>query len=392
MRPILCATLLAAAVFGCSSDSPQALRVHRGAFTSTMVITGELAARQGIDISVPPLPTWESSIKWMVEDGSYVRAGDRVVELDAGALPTRLETLRQEESQNVQELQQRDSETAADLEQKRLEIEKKSADAAKARMQAEVPRDILSPREYEQRQLALKRAETELAKAKETYDAALVGSRSERANLALKIDRAQREIERSAAALQTIFLRAPRDGIFVGRDLPWEGRSLRVGDRVWVGFALGSMPDLDTLQVTASLADVDDGRVQPGMEAWVTVDGYPGERFHGKVTGISAVAQESGRNTQRRFFRVTVNLDRIDKARMRPGLSTRVEIVRQRRASVLLASRDALRVRGKKASARLSDGRIVDVTVGSCSARECEILSGLQDGQRLRRFAEAPDA
>lgn len=262
----------------------------------------------------------------------------------------------------------------------------------KARLQASVPRDIVSPREYEQRQLALQKGESELAKAREVFDAKRRSHESERANLTLAIERTRREIERSRNALQTIFLRAPRDGIFVARDLPWEGRTLRVGDRVWVGFPLATMPELDSLQVIVFVPDVDDGRVRPGMSAFVTLDGYPRERFRGTVTGLSAVAQESGRNTQRRFFRAVVKLDRLDTDRMRPGLSARVEIIREEKPSALLAAREALTLDAHGARAALAGGGTVNVRVGSCSSRECVIESGLEEGDRLRHFVEGGDA
>lgn len=386
------AFVLAASVACSGSTDRNALRVSRGTFTSVMTLTGELEAKRGITISVPRLPNWETTVKWMVEDGTFVRAGERVVELDAGQLPGMLDTTRQQEMQAIQELQQRDSEWSADLQQKQLEMEKKNADLEKARMQAAVPRDLLAPREFEQRQLAFQKAEAELGKARELFTSQRSAIETERANLSLKIEKSRREIRRSSGALESLFLRAPSDGIFVVRELPWESRSLRVGDRVWVGFPLGSMPDLDSLQVSVALPDVDDGRIAPGMEAWVTLDGYPRERFHGKVTSVSAVAQDAGRNSQRRFFRAVVMLDRVDSERMRPGLSARVEVVREHRVGVLLAQREALRFEGAKVKAVLADGATKDVRVGSCNASTCVVVAGLEEGDVLRSFEENPGA
>jgi hypothetical protein len=102
-----------------------------------------------------------------------------------------------------------------------------------------------------------------------------------------------------------------------------------------------------------------------------------------RITDISAVAQESARSSLRRAFRVVVTLDRIDGARMRPGLSARVVVHRAAIASALLAPRAALDVTTDKAKARLLDGSLIDVTVGRCNPQECVVTGGLSEGQEL---------
>ena len=57
-------------------------------------------------------------------------------------------------------------------------------------------------------------------------------------------------------------LNAPRDGIIVIGEHPWEGRKFHVGDTVQPGWTIVSLPDLSAgMEVRAELSDVDDGRV-----------------------------------------------------------------------------------------------------------------------------------
>jgi len=51
--------------------------------------------------------------------------------------------------------------TAADLEQKQLEVEKKKAELDKAKLQSALPRDLISGRQFEERQTALRRTQTD---------------------------------------------------------------------------------------------------------------------------------------------------------------------------------------------------------------------------------------
>jgi multidrug resistance efflux pump len=372
---------------GCFSayDTPKSgeMRVRRGQFTSKMVLTGELEAARGAVVSVPELPTWQSSIKWLIDDGVAVKAGDRVAELDNTPFTADLDKKRQDLTQAQQELQEKAAEWVGDLRDKEFDVEKKKGDLDKAKIEAAVPKDIVSTRDYEDRLTKLRRATTDYDKARATLAAQQKADASDRANLLVKIEHTQDEVTIAEQSIDSLILRAPQAGVVVVKDIPWEGRKLQTGDAVWVGFPIAVIPELDSMRVTASLPDVDDGRVLRGMPARVTLDGYPNMHFPGRVDSVSAVAEEGARGSLRRAFVVLVKLDQVDRERMRPGLSARVEVDRDTKANVLIAPRAALDFSGKSPRARLSGGKLVNVDLGSCNAQECVITAGLQEGARL---------
>src|SRR5258708_34183245 len=102
MKRFLLAGMLLLAV-GCFSayDTPKPgeMRVRRGKFASSMVLTGELEAARGAVVSVPELPTWQSSIKWLINDGVAGQAGERGAELDKTPFTPRLDKKRQGRTQ-----------------------------------------------------------------------------------------------------------------------------------------------------------------------------------------------------------------------------------------------------------------------------------------------------
>jgi multidrug efflux pump subunit AcrA (membrane-fusion protein) len=137
--------------------------------------------------------------------------------------------------------------------------------------------------------------------------------------------------------------------------------------------------------VEADLADVDDGRIGAGMPATIVLDAYPNMSFPGRVTSISAVAQESSRTSLRRAFRVIVALDRLDAVRMRPGLSSRVIVHAISQRNALMVSRAAIDFSNTKPRVHLAGGKVVDVVLGACNAQECVVKSGLNEGETLGR-------
>jgi HlyD family secretion protein len=385
------ALLVTAGCFSTEADTSPAndvLRVRRAAFVDEVLLSGELEAARGDLLSVPPIPSWQTAVKWIADDGAAVKAGDPVAELDNSALTADLESKRQGSTQALQELQQKEAEWAADLEDKVLDVEKKRYALDRAKIDAAVPAELQSSRAWEEKQGALRRAGVEYEKALDTLRARRTAVESDRSNLLLNIEKTRRAITTAESAIQALVLRAPRDGIVVVRDHQWEGRKLQVGDPVWVGFPIALLPDLSTIRVTATLADVDDGKIARGMPVTVTLDGYPDARFTGRIESISAVAQESRRQSLRRHFEVLVALDRLDPQRMRPGLSARIVVTRGTVPAALLAPRSAIDFAGAKPRVRLAGGDSKEVTLGACNALECVVKSGLEEGERLEPVVE----
>jgi multidrug resistance efflux pump len=396
-RADLCALIASALLTGCFSGNadtpaPGELRVRKGELASDLILSGELEAARGESLNVPPLPSWQTAIKWIAEDGSTVKAGEPAVELDNTSLTADLESKRQTLTQALQELQQNEAQWAADLEQKQLEAEKAKSNMEKAKLDVVIPRELLSTKAYEEKQTTLRRTTVAWEKAVDVLASRRTAVAAERRNLELRIEKAQRDIATAERAIEELVLRAPRDGIIVIRDIPWEGRKMQTGDTVFVGMALAMLPDLDTLRVRAALADVDDGKIAVGMPVTITLDAFPQVQYTGKIAGISAVAQESRRQSLRRQFEVQIALDKLDSERMRPGLSARVIVNRGRNAQSLLAPRAAIDFSGPKPLAHLAGGQTKEVKLGACNAQDCVVLEGLEVGEKLQPIVKVGNA
>ena len=365
------------------------LIVRRGDLRPRLLLTGELAAASAEELKVPRTPSWQVQVRWMAEDGTVVRAGDRVVELDNTPFTRELEDKRATAADATTELARKQAEGRSSLAEKEFAVEQRRSELAKARLAASIPPDLLSSREYQDRQLALSRAEVELAKAEKDLAAQRQGSGADVEVQRITLRRSEREIAQAESAIDALILRAPRDGIILAANHPWQGRKIREGDDVWVGMTVAVLPDLSTLQVEADLSDVDDGRVKPGMEAICTLDAYPAESFHGRVVDISAVARESQRRPLLRSFDVRVRLDRLKPEMMRPGMSVRVEVLGQELSDRLLVPRAALDFSAPRPRVRLAGspgggGSIREVRLGPCDASSCVVEQGLEEGARLR--------
>jgi multidrug resistance efflux pump len=376
---------------GCSGGGARAessreagLSVHRGPFRQRVILSGELAADRGETLVVPRTNSFQVQIRWMAEDGSRVRAGDPVVEFDNSSFASDLEEKRLSASQAGSDLQSARAGLKTSLAEKQFDVQKARSAVEKAKIAASVPRDLLPLREYQERQLALKQAETDLAKAEDALAAQKKTGGTDVEVQQISLEKSTRNIRTAEESIEALTLKAPRDGMFLLSEHPFEGRKFQIGDSIWSGMPVATLPELSSMMVQASLSDVDDGRIAPGSEVLCTLDAYPSTHYRGRVADISPVARESQRSPLLRYFPVRISLEKTDPRRMRPGMSVRVEVLGPETRGALLAPREALDFAGREPRALLASGGAAPVKLGPCSASECVIESGVSEGTRLR--------
>ena len=367
-----------------ASDGSGVSTVRRGSLRPVLLLTGELRAVSGATIDVPQSPQRDPAVRWMIEEGTYVEEGDRMVELDTSQIATQLDDRQIRLEESIDELNGRDAEAAGEIAQKEFDVEQSRINLRKAEIDAEVPPDLQSMREYQEKQLALEEAQHALAKVEADFGALVEGSAEELEVLRIEVQMQEREVAEVERALEMMVLRAPRAGIAVAGDNRKEGRRFEVGDAAWVGAEVMAIPDLSVMMVDTRMSDVDDGKVTPGMSVVCTLDAYPDYQIAGFVRSITPVAQWTNMRSEQRFFRIVVDLEDSDPELMRPGMSVKVEVITAARDDVLLISRAALEFGEEDVFVVMEDGERRRIELGPCSAQECSVAFGLPEGARVR--------
>jgi multidrug efflux pump subunit AcrA (membrane-fusion protein) len=374
--------------FGCGEHAtpsrgdgaPRTATVERGAVTERLLLTGTLRAAGAIDLAVPRTDSWQLGIRWLAEDGATVKAGDRIVEFDNSAFTEKLEEKRLAALDAKMTFQSFQDVTAVDLADKAASVEQAEIALRKAKVLADVPADLLPARTAQERQLERTRADVALAKAKRELASARDAAALEGRVKQLALDKAVRAVATDEQTIAQLVLVAPRDGVVVINDHPWEGRRFHVGDNVQPGMMIASLPDFDKpMEVLAELSDVDDGRVAVGEAARCTLDARAGEPIDCKVADVAPVARPHKHQSLRRSFDVRLALAASDPARMRPGMSVKVELARAPIAGTIVA-RGAVFRDDKAARVELAGGGAREVTLGACDAQACVVEHGLAAG------------
>src|SRR6266498_950471 len=131
---------------------------------------------------------------------------------------------------------------------------------------------------------------------------------------------------------------APIDGIVISRDV-------NVGQTVAASLSAPKLfviaNDLAKMQIEANVAEADIGAVDVGQEAVFTVDAFPGQTFHGKVTQIRN-APKAEQNVVTYDTIIEVNNTNL---KLKPGMTANVSIIVARRDQALKVPSAAFRFR-----------------------------------------------
>lgn len=158
------------------------------------------------------------------------------------------------------------------------------------------------------------------------------------ANAQAALVRAETNLELARLRLTDVTIRAPLAGTILQKSVE-EGQVIQsAAGSVSGGTTLMIMAALDRMQVRTLVDETDVGQINPGMDATVRVEAFPGRVFQGKVEKIEpqAVVQQNVTN-----FPVIVTLDNRE-GLLKPGMNAEVQVLISERPRALLLPNSAV--------------------------------------------------
>ena len=241
-----------------------------------------------------------------VQEGQWVEAGTLLARLDDDDYRQQVASdeanlkLRQNQlsltqagarSQDVGAAEQAMLDAQADLELKKLDLQRKEELFSKDAVSAE-SRDIAATN--------LKRAQASYERAKQLYEELKEGSRKEQIAIDRQtMDQSLQNLKLSRIKLGYTMLRAPGPGVILTREA-------ELGEVVGPGTPIVTLAELDHLWLRAYVSETDLGRVRLGQPVKVTTDTYPGRNYAGKLSFIASDAEFTPKTVQSRNERTTL--------------------------------------------------------------------------------------
>ncbi|KJS16659.1 MAG: RND transporter [Peptococcaceae bacterium BRH_c4b] len=157
-------------------------------------------------------------------------------------------------------------------------------------------------------------------------------------------------------------------------------RNVNVGQVLSPGVQLMTVADISSVYVVVNVEQEKISQVRPGMQAAVSMDGYPGKTFNGVVNIINPIASKSAR-----VFETKIKISNKDRL-LKPGMFAKVEIKTSGEKEVVAVPRDALTDKqGLYFVFLAGDGKAErhQVEIGQIIGQLVEIKSGLNPGQKI---------
>lgn len=361
--------------------------VQRGSIKKTLLLDGELRAVRSRTIF--STTTEDAKIVYLPPEGTVVKAGERVAELDSSTVLTKIKDNEEKIVAAESEIVRTRAQHEAALRDLEVELSKLWLAYEQAKLKAKVPAEVVPRREYQEAQLALEKSRTEYDNHLNKIEQKKKEQAAETQVKTIEKEKLQVQLDRARGNLDGMRIKAPTDGMIIYTDHWNERRKVQIGDVVWGGFPVVRLPDLTEMEVLAQVNEVDGPKLSIGNKAEVNLDSYPDTKITGQVKEISQTAIKASWMAKAKIFRVTIALDQTVMEIMKPGMSAHVRIITSETDSQLLVPRHAVKFDGTTAQvARLETEdarRPIVVTVLAADAINFLVASNgaLKAGDRV---------
>ena len=293
----------------------------------------------------------------LIEEGQRVREGEVIATLD----PVDADQQRQ---LSASQLQAARSAVAG------LQAQAREADANAARLRSLAAQELVSRAQYEQAVAQRDALRAQVATAQRNVQVAGDGLRI------------------AAQGVDNTIVRAPFDGVVIAKAAqPGEIVSPMAAGGGFTRTGIGTIVDMDSLEVEVEVGESFIGRVKPGMATETILNAYQDWKIPGKVIAIIPAA-DRGKAT----VKVRVGLDARNDPRIVPEMGVRVGFLEapqtaqaQAKGGVLVPTATIAR-RGDADVAFVLEGDAVrqrTLTLGRELGDDREVLSGLAGGDTL---------
>ena len=362
-------------------------RVRRGAIEKRLLLDGELRAVSSRTIFSST--SEEAKITYLPPEGSLVKAGERVVELDNSTILSRITDIEERIIAAENDIDKTKSQHEGALRDMDVVLSNLWLVYEQSKLDVNIPASVVPRRKYQENQLAFDKGKTEydnqLAKIEQK-------KKEQAAELHVKViekDKLGVRLNQIKANLASMTLTAPADGMVIYGDHWMERRKIQVGDMVWGGFPLVRLPDLKEMEVLAQVNEVDGPRLSIGQKALVRLDSYPDTEITGSVKNIAQTAIKASWMAKAKVFLVVIALDRTVTEIMKPGMSAQVSLAINEQPALLLVPRSSVQFEGGSAQVMRFEGdkdrRAVAVTILSADPLHYAVADDgvLKEGDRI---------
>lgn len=384
LRLATIATVIFSLTISCNRSSDSNFTVMKGEFVQSVTESGELEAIRASSIFMPRINYrygYNFKIVGIVDYGTVVEKGDSVVALDPSSIHKYI--LQQEEALENARVKAEKQKVEAVIKRRDLEVQLKNEEASYSLKQLELERmQFESEMKKKVKELEFNKASLRLEKVRKKLELYPLLEKYDRQINELEVMQRQADIQNALEVLQSMVLYSPGNGYFIPKYNRQGGHDYMLGDDVYLGSGIASIPDVSEMKARSFINETDISKVKEGMKVVIRLDALPDITFNASVKEISKMCTQQER--QKIFNTVVTILD--NDPRLKPGMSVSCEYICNEFENELFVPNNCLFTENGKTYLFLKKGKRVikkAVETGISNANHTIIHTNIKPGREL---------
>ena len=380
------AMIIAFCVLSCSSDKKHSLplyEIKRVSYEDVLAIDGYAESVKSEHIDCPP--DVDGTIVSIVETGTKVKEGDVVCVIEDPNIANNYDRWMLDLESMHAELEK--LKASQELEFALLEAQVRNNDVETLLAASDSLQMLyMNPNERRIKELQAERARIERKQLIKKLEATRGIQKTDVMKIERQIAQIERRLEGERQKMESLTLRAPKDGIVVrGRRWPWSDETWNVGDNVWNGRTVAVLPDFGNVKVLIYAQETEYKRIHEGDSIAYTIDAMPDNVGWGRIVKLSPVGLTRTEGSAVKTFEIEASVDSL-LVPVDPGLSVQCRVFLRHVPDTIVVptigifDKDSLKVVYVERAGHYEE-RLV--TLGEGSPRSTIISSGLQPGEKI---------
>ena len=371
----------------CSQKSGKILptfEIKRVAYEDILVVEGHTESVNPLNINCPP--DVDGTIVNIIKSGTKVKEGDTLCILEDANIENNVERWLLDLDGMYAEMGK--LKATQYLEYALLEAQVRNNEAETLLADYDSLQMLyMSPMDRRVKELQLEKARIERTQLLKKLEVTKIVQQTDVMKLSKRIEWMERQLEKEQQKKESLILLAPRDGVAVrARRWPWSDVKWVVGDNVWNGRTIVTLPDFDNMKVLIYAQETEYKRLHEGDSITYTFDAMPNNYAWGHITKLSPVGQTRTEGSTVKTFEIEASIDSMLTS-VDPGMSAQCRIFLRHIPDTIVVptvsifEKDSLKV--VYVERRTGHYEERTVKLGESSPRSTIVTSGLKPGEKI---------
>lgn len=341
----LALVIISLIIFQDSETEKLLTKVKKGNFRIEVNTSGELISKNFVEIKGPSslrlLRIFQIKINNLVPEGSYVKEGDFVAQLDESNVKTKIVELKTEVEKITSKYEQERLDTAIEMMKLRDQLINLNYDIEEKKIK--VKQSTYEPPAIQRQfEIELEKSERTL---QQNINSILLKRKQNEAKLyeiVLSLNQENLKLKRYEELLKSLTVLAPQDGMIVYSTY-WDGTKITIGSEIgsWTNdYVVATLPDFSKMLIKTYVNEIDISNLKNGLTVDISIDAFPDKIYSGKVIDVGNIGQQL-QKSESKVFEVMIEINEMDSL-LRPAMTANNNILIEELSDVLFIPQESV--------------------------------------------------